>query len=189
MLASASPRRHLLLSEIGVTFETQAPHIPEILKNGELPFDYAERLAREKSKAIAATLDDKSTAIGCDTIVILGETVLEKPANEAEAVEMLTRLSGNRHTVCTALALAESSGWCLSGYETTDVFFKLFSVEKICEYVATGEPMDKAGSYGIQGMGAFLVDRIEGNLDTVVGFPRDLLNRLAHTRLTRKLGL
>jgi len=186
VLASSSPRRQSLLSEIGLSFETRAPHVPEIRFVDEPPLAYAERLAREKALAIAASLDSNSTAIGCDTIVILGEDVLEKPANKANAEEMLARLAGNRHVVCTAIALGESDGWSISGYDITAVFFKTFSRARIREYVATGEPMDKAGSYGIQGMGAFLVDRIEGNLDTVVGLSRDLLNKLARQRNSGK---
>jgi septum formation protein len=186
VLASSSPRRRSLLSEIGVSFETQSPQVPEIRLAAEPPFVYAVRLAKEKALAVAATLDSNSTTIGCDTIVILGDEVLEKPANEADAEETLSRLAGNRHIVCTAIALAESDGWLISGYDTTAVFFRPFSRQRIHEYVATGEPMDKAGSYGIQGMGAFLVDRIDGNLDTVVGLPRELLNKLARQRISEK---
>ena len=172
------------MEETGLSFETQTPHIPETRLIGEAPFTYAQRLAQEKALAIAITLDSDSTAIGCDTIVILGDDVLEKPADPADAETMLTRLSGNRHVVCSALALAEWDGWTIFGSDLTTVYFKPFTHDQIRDYIATGEPMDKAGSYGIQGMGAFLVDRIDGNLDTVVGLPRDLLNKLARQRLS-----
>jgi septum formation protein len=184
VLASGSPRRKTLLSEIGIVFETITPHVAEIRNMGEEPFAYATRLAKEKALAVAAKLSADSTAIGCDTIVILGDEVLEKPADAKSAEEMLAQLSGNRHIVCSAIALGERDGWSICGYDTTEVFFKPFTHGQIREYVATGEPMDKAGSYGIQGMGAFLVDRIDGNLDTVVGLPCDLLNKLARQRLS-----
>ena len=105
--------------------------------------------------------------------------MLGKPSDEEEAFRTLSTLASKQHTVCTALAVADRNGILASGYELTDVWFNKVSDRQIRDYIASGEPMDKAGAYGIQGMGAFLVDRLEGNLDTVIGFPRKLLESLA----------
>ncbi len=178
VLGSGSPRRVQLLAETGIPFSQQIPDIHESPRDGEAPYDYALRLAEEKALEIAR---DKETDIvlGCDTIVVLGSKVLEKPIDKEDAYRILTLLSGKQHTVCTAVAFARHSGLLTSDYELTSVFFNQISSAQIWGYIESGEPMDKAGAYGIQGMGAFLVDRIEGNLDTVVGLPRTLIERLA----------
>jgi len=105
--------------------------------------------------------------------------ILQKPRHEGDAFEILSRLAGQMHIVCTALALAEREKLITTGYELTEVYFNPVTQQQIHDYIATGEPMDKAGAYGIQGMGAFLVDRICGNLDNVIGLSRMLLNGLA----------
>ncbi|UCD64137.1 MAG: septum formation protein Maf [Candidatus Zixiibacteriota bacterium] len=168
-----------LLSETGVSFARIIPDLEEAPFEGEHPYNFAERLARDKALQVARRSEAGDAVIGCDTVVVLEGEVLGKPANESDAYEILSRLSGKRHVVCTALAIAEHSGILASGYELTEVRFNKVTAEQIREYIATGEPMDKAGAYGIQGMGAFLVDSIKGELDTVIGFPRTLLERLA----------
>lgn len=179
VLASGSPRRFELLSETGVTFERIVPDLEEARLPGESPFEYAVRLAEDKALAVAARVNDGALCLGSDTVVALGETNLEKPTDDQDAIRILSVLSGKKHVVCTALALAQEDRLIVSGYETTDVFFNVVTEQQIRDYVKTGEPADKAGAYGIQGMGAFLVDRIDGNLDTVIGLPRKLLNTLA----------
>ncbi len=179
ILGSGSPRRMLLLAETGITFSQSTPDIHESLRNGEAPFDYALRLAEEKALEIARGCDTKDIVLGCDTIVVLASEVLEKPIDKQDAFRILTLLSGKQHVVCTAVAFAKRAGLLKSDYELTSVFFNQISPAQIWAYIESGEPMDKAGAYGIQGMGAFLVDRIEGNLDTVVGLPRTLIERLA----------
>lgn len=168
-----------LLSETGVPFEQIIPDLEEDQLPNEPPYDYAERLARDKALLISKRLSDKQLVIGCDTVVILAGIVLGKPADEGDAFDILSSLAGQRHTVCTALAIADPSNVLQSGYELTKVLFNNVSESQLKQYIASGEPMDKAGAYGIQGMGAFLVDSIEGNLDTVIGFPRELLESLA----------
>ena len=180
ILGSSSPRRVELLGETGISFVQKIPSINEIRQNAELPVDYAERLAQEKSLNVSIALKNSSyLVIGSDTIVIHQERILEKPKDETDAVAILSFLSGKEHQVCTALAFSLGGEILSWGHESTSVYFNQVSKEKIISYVATKEPMDKAGAYGIQGMGAFLVDRIEGNLDNVIGLPRVLLEQLA----------
>lgn len=179
VLGSRSPRRVTLLTEIGVKFRQVIPDLEENQLNGERPYDFAERLAQDKALAVAGQLTPDELVLGCDTIVVLKGEVLGKPENEQQALEILSRLSGQEHVVCTALAVADRHNLLVSGYELTKVYFNKVTKDQIGDYIRSGEPMDKAGAYGIQGMGAFLVDRIEGNLDNVVGFPRELLEKLA----------
>ena len=179
VLGSASLRRYQLLLKTGVAFRQEAPHVDEQLRQGEDPFTFAQRVAEEKAIAVAANCRPEEIILGGDTIVVLRGRVLGKPSDPSDAVETLELLSGQQHTVGTALALALRDRLLASGIETTRVFFNRVSREQIVEYVASGEPLDKAGAYGIQGMGAFLVDRIEGSLDTVIGLPLTLLNDLA----------
>jgi len=179
VLGSSSPRRYRLLRESGVVFTQVVPHTDETRGENEPPERYALRLAKEKALEIAAQSKPEAIVIGADTVVSLGDKILEKPVDEADAFRILSFLSGKRHEVCTALALAAGSGVLSSGYEVTEVFFNELNDEQIKNYIASGEPRDKAGAYGIQGIGAFLVDRIKGNLDNVIGFPCELLDRLA----------
>jgi len=188
VLGSASPRRRQLLGEIGVSFRVAVSDVDETVRPGEDPFVYAVRLAEAKALAVAAGCADYEIVLGGDTVVVLDKVILGKPADSREAVATLTKLSGRRHTVCTALALAAGKQLICSGEERTAVKFNRVTQGRIREYVASGEPNDKAGAYGIQGMGAFLVDTIEGNLDNVIGLPLTLLDRLAGQTL-RLLGL
>lgn len=179
ILGSGSPRRIQLLSETGIKFAQRVPNIHESRADGEAPYDYALRLAEEKALNIASACSNGEVVLGCDTIVVLGTKVHEKPSDGRDALRILSLLSGQQHVVCTAAALARKAGLLASDYELTKVYFNPVTTAQLEEYIASGEPLDKAGAYGIQGMGAFLVDRIEGNLDTVVGLPRTLIERLA----------
>lgn len=188
VLASGSPRRVRLLNEANISFRQIIPDIDEKNSKHLKPGELATFLAREKSNAVLEQARDNEFILGCDTIVILGEQILGKPSSRKDAVQMLQRLSGNRHTVCSAIALLVASGEIVSDLELTDVYFKAVSSEEIEEYVNTGEPLDKAGAYGIQDRGVFLVDRFAGNIDNVIGLPMALLDKLAG-RLGEKMRL
>lgn len=175
ILASGSPRRRQLLEQLGLAFEVRPSDVDERLLAGEGPAEAAERLARAKAEHRA---DAGSLALGCDTLVAHGEAVLGKPDSAREAAAMLERLSGEEHTVHTGIALA-SPGRVESAVEATRVWFRQLSASECAEYAATGEPLDKAGAYGIQGFGAAIVDRIEGDYFNVMGLPiRRLLQLL-----------
>lgn len=165
VLASASPRRRELLALIGLRCEVIPANIDEAWRDGEAPVAYAERLAREKSTAVARA---RAVVIGADTIVVLDGAILGKPRDAAEAEAMLRSLSGREHLVHTAIAVS-FEGRVASGIETTRVWFRSLEDRLIAEYVATGDPLDKAGAYGIQGYGALIVERIEGDFFTVMG--------------------
>ena len=174
VLASASPRRRELLALLGLSFEVAPADVDETWRNGEPPAAHAERLAREKA---AARARPGAVAIGADTIVVVDGDILVKPRNAAEAELMLARLAGRDHDVFTGVAVAfgERSA---AGASRTRVTFRPLDAETIRAYVATGEPMDKAGAYGIQGYGAVLVERIDGDYFTVMGLGLGLLAEL-----------
>ena len=180
VLASQSPRRRDLLTLVGIAHEVRPANIDESYFAGEAPRAHAERLARGKAEAIAAP---DAVTIGSDTIVVIDDQVLGKPRDENEAARMLERLSGRSHTVITAVA-ASWGGRMLSDVEEVTVTFRSLSADDIAAYIATREPMDKAGAYGIQGYGATIVERVDGDYFAVMGLP---LNRLA--RLLESLGL
>ena len=182
VLASASPRRRQLLNLIGITHEVRPSNIDETMRPREAPRRHAERLAREKATAIASRDPDLVT-IGADTVVVINRKVLGKPRDEAEAMHMLSQLNGRLHTVITAVAVARGRK-LRSSIEEVSVKFRRLREDEIQAYVATGEPMDKAGAYGIQGYGATIVERIEGDYFAVMGLP---LVRL--TTLMRDLGI
>jgi septum formation protein len=169
VLASSSPRRRELLSILGVPFTVQSADIDESTRAGESPSQYASRLAREKAQAVAV---DRSAdmVLGADTIVILGNEVLGKPRDGEDASRMLQALSGKVHQVTTAVCLA-MNGHCHEHVETTGVFMREIPEAEIRDYIATGEPMDKAGAYAIQGGAAKWIYRIEGDYFNVVGLP------------------
>jgi septum formation protein len=182
VLASASPRRHRLLTEAGYAFSVLvvADAEPEHV-TGELPADYARRAAVGKSLA-ASRMRLGEVVVGADTVVAVGDLVLGKPQDEADAVRMLGLLSGRAHEVHTGVAAARLSvvgGLTVhSDVATTRVRFRWLSGSEIREYVATGEPLDKAGAYGIQDLGGALVEGIEGPYDNVVGLPLDIVGQL-----------
>lgn len=168
ILASASPRRSSLLDLIGVPHLVRPADVEEVRGPGEEPIHYAERLARAKAAAVEAS--PASVVIAADTIVVLEGDVLEKPRDIADAQVMLARLSGRKHRVVTAVAV-RFGGSLVSAVEMVDVWFRHLSDADVAAYVATGEPMDKAGSYGIQGFGATIVARVEGDYFAVMGLP------------------
>lgn len=168
-----------MLSEAGIKYDQIIPGIDENGIDWDNPFETASSLAQKKAEVASQNASANSVVLGCDTIVVFGNEVLGKPNSPEEALVMLTKLAGNTHTVCSAVSLQKVNGPIFSDYELTDVHF--FEVEKsrLIDYIASGEPLDKAGAYGIQGAGGFLVDRIEGNLDNVIGLPMKLLDKLA----------
>lgn len=172
ILASASPRRQALLAGQGLGFEV----VPSTLKEpapepGEAPADYAARMARLKGLDIAARHPDK-VIVSADTIVVQDESILGKPKDAANALDMLTSLSGRWHEVMTGFCvLRQRGGISLCRTVTTRVHMASNSHDMLKGYIDTGEPMDKAGAYGIQGIGAFLVDEVQGSYTNVVGLP------------------
>ena len=169
VLASSSPRRHDLLELIGIKHEVIPANIDESVRARESPAKHAERLAREKA-AVVAGRDPKCVAIGADTIVLIDKKILGKPANSVDAGSMLRLLSGRVHTVITAVAVARGKK-IASAVEKVSVTFRELTDDEIDAYIATDEPMDKAGAYGIQGYGATIVARIEGDYFAVMGLP------------------
>ncbi len=185
ILGSGSPRRVKLLKELDIAFKQIIPNTDESILPNEAPHTFALRMSAQKGEALANQLKENQLAITCDTIVILNGIVLGKPKDQSDAFNILTSLSGNQHEVATSVAFSTKDGLLLNDYESTQVFFNSVTSDEISDYIATKEPMDKAGAYGIQGMGAFLVDRIDGNLDNVIGLPRTLLNNLASQILNK----
>ena len=167
ILASASARRRELLTLIGIEHEVKPADIDESLLPGEKPAAHAERLARTKARTIAAR-EPGATVIAADTIVVVDGDVLGKPADAAAARTMLARLSGRTHTVLTAIAVSRGAQ-TESAVEAVEVTFRKVSDHDIDAYIATGEPMDKAGAYGIQGFGATIVERVDGDYFSVMG--------------------
>jgi septum formation protein len=180
VLASGSPRRAELLRMLGLDFDIRPADIDESYAVGEEPGEHAERLAREKASAIATSYPD-ALVIGSDTVVVIDDDVLGKPRDVQEAIEMLLRLQGREHTVATGIAVA-SNGDVRSDVERVLVRFRPFDRGMAQAYVETGEPMDKAGAYGIQGYGAALVERIEGDYFSVMGLPISRLIRILESR-------
>jgi len=178
VLASRSPRRRQLLEMLGIPIRVDAADVQELMLPREEPKAYARRLARDKARAVPGAY-----VLGADTIVVLDGDVLEKPTDAEDAVRMLGRLQGRRHDVITAVALL-AEGVLFEADVSTGVWFREADEETLRAYVATGEPMDKAGAYGIQGAGAALVERIEGDYFTVMGLPigavLDLMAQAGH---------
>lgn len=183
ILASASPRRAELLKQIGVEFELVPSQIEERPHPDEAPGDYITRIARAKVVAVARGRDS-GLVIGADTVVVLDGRLIGKPENQADAHRLLRLLSGKWHAVLTGVALYDvETRHEVADYEKTLVKFAQLNDTEIDWYVNTGEPMDKAGAYGIQGLGGLFVDEIAGNYYNVVGLPIPLVYRLA-----RRLG-
>lgn len=170
VLASASPRRRELLAQLGVRFRVCVADVDETPRAGESATDYAARLAVDKALAGAARDGGTLPALGADTTVVVDGAIVGKPADAADAARMLSRLSGREHVVVSAVALARA-GSATVRVSSTRVRFRTLSAHDIARYVATGEPLDKAGAYGIQGFGAALVAWIEGSYSGVVGLP------------------
>lgn len=172
ILASTSPRRKHILESVGIEFEIIPPCSDESLLDNENPKDYVLRLATEKALSVAKDLEDKSLIIGADTAVVVGDAILGKPSDAKEAIDMLNKISGRTHSVLTAFSIVEPKNCILhSEVVTTMVDVKTLEPQEIQGYIKTGEPMDKAGAYGIQGIGAFMIKRISGSYTNVVGLP------------------
>jgi septum formation protein len=169
VLASGSPRRRQLLEMLGIPFRVVPPSVTEALGSAEQPEAYVTRLAREKARTVAAR-EPGAVVLAADTTVVLRGRVFEKPATADQAVEMLKTLQGRKHQVLTAVAVARDER-VEHALDVTDVTFRRLSSELIAAYVATGEPLDKAGAYAIQGKGAALVEGIHGDFFGVMGLP------------------
>jgi len=170
VLASASARRRELLQQIGVSARVLPADIDESVHNGESASAYVSRLAIEKAEAVRHQLENDEVSLGSDTSVVVGGKILGKPDSLTEARVLLHLLSASRHQVMTAVALA-GAGSTRHRLVVTDVWFRPITDAQIDAYWASGEPQDKAGAYGIQGLGAVFVDRIEGSYSAVVGLP------------------
>lgn len=178
VLASASPRRRDILHQAGIPFEVVVPSADETVSPELAPERLAMALARRKAESVAK--DGRRAYLGGDTIVVYDRHILNKPQDADDAMRMLTFLSGKTHSVFTGLALYDSvRDLCHCGVEESRVTFNRLDETTLAGYIATGEPLDKAGAYGIQGMGRFLVDSIEGNIDNVIGLPMGELERIA----------
>ncbi len=171
ILASKSPRRRALLEQMGVRdFRIITPDIDEHMDRALPPAELVRQISLEKAQAVAAQADPNTVVIAADTVVALDGAVLGKPADEEEAFRMLSLLSGNRHQVYTGLTVLRGEQ-VFSQWEETAVTFRPLTAEEIEAYIATGEPMDKAGAYGIQGYGSLLIEGISGDYYNVMGLP------------------
>ncbi|MFQ6246222.1 Maf family protein [Yersinia enterocolitica] len=169
-LASGSPRRRELLTLLDVPFEVLKTEVEEQCRAEESAQQYVQRLAQDKARAGVSVAPQDLPVLGADTIVVLNGQVLEKPRDKAHAQQILSALSGQQHQVFTAVSLADRKNM-LSAMVVTDVTFRVLSQLEISDYIATGEPMDKAGAYGIQGKGGCFVRSITGSYHAVVGLP------------------
>ena len=188
VLASGSPRRRQLLEMLRLPFRVMPPDVDEHVLPGEAPDHYVTRLSRAKAEAVVARAPGE-LVLAADTTVVLGGTIFEKPTSPAHAVEMLSRLQGKTHEVMTAVAVARD-GELAQALDVSRVTFRPVDRPTLEAYVATGEPLDKAGAYAIQGLGAPLIERVEGDFFGVMGLPLrlalDLLARFGRPyRFTR----
>jgi septum formation protein len=188
VLASSSPRRRQLLEMMRIPFRSIVPDVDESIQSGEDPARYVERLARAKARAVVAQAPGE-IVLAADTTVVLDGDVFAKPEDQADAVRMLGRLQGRTHQVMTAVAVARDER-LEHALDVSLVTFRAATSEMLTDYVSTGEPLDKAGAYAIQGLGALLIERVEGDLFGVMGLPLrlaiDLLGRFGRPyRFTR----
>ncbi|NLN98409.1 MAG: septum formation inhibitor Maf [Eubacteriaceae bacterium] len=177
ILASASPRRQALIELLGLPFRCVPSNADETLPSHLQPEDIVQTLAYRKAMDSIPETDQPTVVVGADTIVVYDDRVLGKPVDETDAVEMLTTLQGKTHRVYTGVCIADNKGKHRCFYDMTEVTFYPLSREEIEAYVESGEPMDKAGAYGIQEKGALLVEKINGDYFNVVGLPIALLAR------------
>jgi septum formation protein len=169
VLASQSPRRRDLLALVGIAHEVRPADVDESVRPGEAPDAYVRRLAAEKARAVAGALGDPAAAVvAADTTVVVDGEILGKPADAAEARAMVRRLAGRAHEVFTGMAVVRGPRLA-DAVERVGVTFRPLGDDEIAAYVATGEPMDKAGAYGIQGYGATIVERVDGDYFAVMG--------------------
>ena len=179
VLASQSPRRKELLGRLGLEFTTKASQVDEEAFSAATPEELVKTLSREKARWVAQRESEDAIVIGADTVVVLDGDVLGKPGSQAQAREMLRRLSGRVHQVYTGVSVCQGD-FTVTQVEATQVRFRPLTEEEIHCYVRSGEPMDKAGAYGLQGLGALLVEGVEGDYTNVVGLP---ICRLGHILL------
>lgn len=178
ILASRSPRRRELLSQIGLKgFRVMASEVDEQVEGNPPPGELVEELSLRKARAVGAQAGEEDLVIAADTVVVLDGAVLGKPADERDAFAMLSALSGNRHRVYTGVTVLRGER-ALTEHEETLVAFRELEPDEISAYIATGEPMDKAGAYGIQGLGSLLVSRLEGDYFNVMGLPLFRLGKM-----------
>ena len=184
ILASSSPRRRELLASIGVDFDVLPSHVPEEHQPGEAPEEYVARLSRDKAAAIAAQHPSR-WIIAADTTVLLGDQLLEKPVDQSDAVRMLSLIAGRTHTVYTGVTL-QNAGRAYHETRVAESEVRMLALprEDIEWYVRTGEPMDKAGAYAVQGIGGMFIDSIHGSYTNVVGLPLAML-----FQMLRKAGI
>jgi septum formation protein len=184
ILASASPRRRELLGSIGLDFEVIPSHVPEVRESGEAPEEYVARLSRDKAAAIAGEHPGR-WVIAADTTVLLGEQLLEKPVDAADAMRMLGTIAGKTHVVYSGVTLQNlAAGYRDTRVAESEVRMLPLSDRDVEWYVATGEPLDKAGAYAVQGLGAMFIDSIHGSYTNVVGLPLATL-----FQMLRKAGI
>ena len=181
VLASGSPRRQELLGRMGITdFTVRVPEAEESYPAGLSPEETVCYISREKSDAARLLCDENELIITADTMVFLDDKRLGKPKDEAQALEMLTALAGRRHTVCTGVTVRRGDV-ILTRAQSTDVYFRPATERELRAYIRTGEPMDKAGAYGVQGKGSLLVRRIDGDFFNVMGLPVEMLAEMLKT--------
>ncbi len=172
ILASSSPRRKELLESVGLKFQVVNPEADETYLNDESPEDVALRLSKEKALSVARGYEAGTVVIGADTVVVVDNDILGKPLDENDAALMLRKISGREHRVLTAFTIVKPQSQVLHGeIVETFVSVKNLAASEIEGYIMTGEPMDKAGAYGIQGIGAFMIQEIRGSYTNVVGLP------------------
>ena len=174
VLASQSPRRSEILKHAGIPFIVRAPAVDETPRQGEKPEDYVRRIA--EMKALALPVSPEETVLGADTTVVIDDVMLGKPADAADAKRMLAMLAGRRHEVITGICLKYGAN-LIRDWASTQVWFTPLTARQIDEYVASGEPMDKAGAYAIQGLASEYIEKIEGCFYNVVGLPVALVYR------------
>lgn len=178
ILASQSPRRKELLTQMGIRgFKVTSPNVDEAVDDNLPPAQIVEQLSLRKARAVAEETDEEDLVIAADTVVAFEGAVLGKPKDEREAFSMLSALSGNRHHVYTGVTVIQG-GRVVTQHEVTAVAFREIEPDEIANYIATGEPMDKAGAYGIQGIGSLLVSGIDGDYFNVMGLPVYRLGRI-----------
>lgn len=181
VLASGSPRRQELLGRMGITdFTVRVPEVEESYPAGLSPEETVCYISREKSDAARLLCDENELIITADTMVFLDDKRLGKPKDEAQALEMLTALAGRRHMVCTGVTVRRGNV-ILTRAQSTDVYFRPATERELRAYIRTGEPMDKAGAYGVQGKGSLLVRRIDGDFFNVMGLPVEMLAEMLKT--------
>jgi len=188
VLASGSPRRRDLLTQIGLAFSVQISQADETIPEGMSPHLAVQTLSLLKAADVAKQVEKNAVVIAADTIVVLDGEILTKPKDEEDAARMLARLSGREHSVLTGMTvLRRRDGKSVSVTEETKVHFRALSEKEILSYVNSNEPLDKAGAYGIQGLGGLFVEKIEGDYYNVVGLPLCLLGNVLQTEFDFEL--